>query len=70
MDNIMIERLWRTVKYEEIYLKEYNSVGELKRALKVYFDFYNNERSHSSLGGKSPAEVYFEGLELKQAVGW
>ena len=70
MDNIMIERLWRTVKYEEIYLKEYDSVRELKRALGAYFNFYNYERSHSSLDGKSPADVYFEGQDLKQAVGW
>jgi len=70
MDNIMIERLWRTVKYEEIYLKEYDSVKELKMALKAYFNFYNYERSHSSLDGKSPADVYFEGRELKQAAGW
>lgn len=70
MDNIMIERLWRTLKYEEIYLKEYDSVGELKKALRSYFNFYNYERSHSRLDGKSPADVYFKGQELKQAVGW
>ncbi len=58
MDNIFIERLWRTVKYEEIYLKEYQSVVELKAALKKYFYFYNHVRPHSSLGGKTPAEVY------------
>ena len=70
MDNIMIERLWRTVKYEEIYPKEYDSVKELKTALRAYFNFYNYERSYSSPGGRSPADVYFKGDELKQAVGW
>jgi len=58
MDNIMIERLWRSVKYEEIYLKEYASVMELKQSLKRYFNFYNNERSHQSLNGMTPGEVY------------
>ena len=59
MDNIFIERLWRSVKYEEIYLKEYESVRELTDCLKVYFDFYNNERTHSSLGAKTPSEIYW-----------
>ena len=59
MDNIFVERLWRSVKYEEVYLKEYQSVGELRRALKRYFEFYNNERPHQSFGGQTPAEVYY-----------
>ena len=58
MDNIMVERLWRSVKYEEIYLKDYQSVAELIAALKVYFAFYNHERPHQSHGGATPAEVY------------
>ncbi|MDQ6962211.1 MAG: IS3 family transposase, partial [Mariprofundaceae bacterium] len=57
-DNIMIERLWRSVKYEEIYTKEYASVGELIAALRTYFLFYNNERRHSGLEQKTPAEAY------------
>lgn len=57
-DNIFVERLWRTVKYEEVYLKEYDGVRDAKAQLKRYFDFYNNERSHQSLGYKTPAEVY------------
>lgn len=57
-DNIMIERLWRSVKYEEVYIKDYETVDELVRALRSYFDFYNNERPHSTLKGKTPAEVY------------
>lgn len=68
MDNIMIERLWRKVKYEEIFLKEYESVAELKRALNTYFDFYNYERPHGSLDKKSPADVYFTDKELKKAA--
>ena len=58
MDNIMVERLWRSVKYEEVYLKEYPSVRELRQSLKRYFDFYNNERPHQSFHGMTPAEVY------------
>lgn len=58
MDNIMIERLWRSVKYEEVYLKEYENVDALVRALTKYFEFYNHERPHQSLNGQTPAEVY------------
>lgn len=58
MDNIFIERLWRSVKYEEIYTKEYSSVTELVQALKVYFEFYNSERTHQSLDDLTPSEVY------------
>lgn len=59
MDNIFIERLWRSVKYEEIYLKEYASVEELIKSLKVYFDFYNNHRPHATFDGKTPADIYW-----------
>ena len=58
-DNIFIERLWRTVKYEEIFLNDYSSISEAKEKLKKYFDYYNYERHHQSLGYKKPAEVYF-----------
>ncbi|RKZ91134.1 MAG: IS3 family transposase [Gammaproteobacteria bacterium] len=58
LDNIFIERLWRSVKYEEIYIKEYSSVNDLIQALKVYFDFYNTKRPHASLGIRTPGEVY------------
>jgi len=58
MDNIFIERLWRSVKYEEIYLHEYQNVKELIVALKKYFNFYNFERSHQSLDDQMPIEVY------------
>lgn len=68
MDNIFIERLWRTVKYEEVYLKEYDSVAELKKSLKTYFHFYNYERPHKSLGRKSPADIYLAEQKLKRAA--
>jgi putative transposase len=60
-DNIFIERLWRTVKYEEVYLHDYQSIREVKEGLKKYFRFYNEERFHRSLNKKTPAEVYFGG---------
>src|SRR5659263_687729 len=59
MDNIMIERLWRTVKYDDIYLKDYQTVEQLLAGLRIFFDYYNNERPHSSLDDRTPAEVYF-----------
>jgi len=58
MDNIMVERLWRSVKYEDIYIRDYVSVEDLVHGLKRYFDFYNNERPHQSLQSRTPAEVY------------
>ena len=66
MDNIMVERLWRSVKYEEVYLKEYLSVAELIDGLRQYFTFYNNERPHQGLDNKTPAEVYWSGAESLQ----
>jgi len=68
MDNIMVERLWRTVKYEEIYIRDYETVEELIGGLREYFWFYNNERPHQSLGGKTPAELYFDRSELRKAA--
>ncbi len=58
-DNIFVERLWRTVKYEDIYIKDYEAVPELKTGLANYFSFYNHERRHQSLGYQTPAEVHF-----------
>jgi putative transposase len=60
-DNIFIERLWRTVKYEEVYLHSYETVEEARRRLAEYFVFYNTERLHSPLGYQTPQEVYFGG---------
>ncbi len=57
-DNIFIERLWRTVKYEDIYLKGYMNMKEAREGLKEYFKFYNEERFHQSLGYKTPCEIY------------
>ncbi len=60
LDNIFNERLWRTVKYENIYLKHYRDITEAKRGLTEYFDFFNNKRFHSSLNDLTPAQVYFK----------
>jgi putative transposase len=57
-DNVFVERLWRTVKYEDVYLRGYEAVPELERGLAAYFAFYNHERLHQSLGYRTPAEVY------------
>jgi len=57
-DNIFAERLWRTVKVEEVYLRDYQTVAEARYHLSRYFEFYNNERLHQALGYRSPAEVY------------
>lgn len=58
LDNIFVERLWRSVKYEEVYLKEYDSVRAAREALRAYFLFYNEERLHQSLAYRTPAQVY------------
>lgn len=65
-DNIFVERLWRTVKYEEVYLKEYLDVWEAEKSLGKYFYFYNHERPHQSLGNQTPFEVYQAGLKTKE----
>jgi len=59
MDNIFTERLWRTIKYEEVYLKDYATVLEAKENIAEYIQFYNYERKHQSLNYKTPAEIYF-----------
>ena len=59
-DNILVERLWRTVKYEEVYLREYGDGHELIRSLRRYFEYYNYRRPHRSLGYKTPAEAYHQ----------
>jgi len=61
LDNVFVERLWRTVKYENVYLNWYEGVKECREGLKQYFRFYNNERKHESHGYRRPAEVYFTG---------
>jgi putative transposase len=59
-DNIFVERLWRALKYEEVYLKSYQTVREAEREIGRYFAFYNQERLHQSLGYKTPAEIYHD----------
>lgn len=59
LDNIYIERFWRSLKYEEIYLNDYDSVSDLKKSVAEYIEFYNHKRFHQSLDYKTPAEVYF-----------
>jgi len=59
MDNVFVERLWRTVKYEEVYLKDYADGQEARQELGRFFRFYNTERRHQSLDKRTPAEVYF-----------
>ena len=60
MDNIFTERLWRTVKYEEVYLKSYDSVAEAIENIGQYLQFYNEERPHQSLRYRTPAGIYFQ----------
>jgi putative transposase len=58
LDNVFVERLWRSVKYEDVYLKRYETVRQLRAGLGAYFGFYNGQRRHQSLGYRTPAEVY------------
>jgi transposase InsO family protein len=62
LDNVFIERLWRTVKYEDIYLKDYTMADELIEGLERYFTFYDQERFHQALDYRTPWQVYREGL--------
>lgn len=59
LDNIFTERLWRSVKYEEVYLSDYASPREAREGLARYFGFYNTERPHQALGNRRPSELYF-----------
>ena len=68
MDNIFIERLWRSVKYEKIFLEEFKTVPQLLSGLKEYFEFSNFERPHQSLVGKTPAEIYWGRDVVKKAA--
>jgi putative transposase len=68
LDNIFIERLWRAVKYEEVYLHEYENVREAVEGLRRYFGFYNHQRFHQALGYKTPAEVYGESLNSRRLL--
>jgi len=67
-DNVFVERLWRSVKYEEVYLKAYESVSETRASIGRYLDFYNGRRPHSSLDGTTPDHAYFTPLPIPMAA--
>jgi putative transposase len=67
-DNVFVERLWRSVKYEEVYLRAYDSVGEARASIGRYLEFYNRKRPHSSLGARTPAQVHLDGLPMDVAA--
>jgi putative transposase len=67
-DNVFVERLWRSVKYEEVYLKAYDSVSEARASIGRYLDFYNCRRPHSSLDDATPDQAYFNPLPLRMAA--
>jgi putative transposase len=67
-DNIFVERLWRSVKYEEVYLKAYAGVGEARASIGRYLEFYNARRPHSRHGGRTPDRAYFDNLPLAAAA--
>jgi putative transposase len=66
-DNVFVERLWRSVKYEEVYLNAYESMSEAKKSLQKYFKFYNQNRKHQTLKAK-PDQVYYESIKLPEAA--
>jgi putative transposase len=67
-DNVFVERLWRTIKYEEVYLRAYESVSDARASLARYLDFYNRRRPHSSLDRRTPDEAYFDQPTLRAAA--
>jgi len=67
-DNVFVERLWRSIKYEEIYLKAYDTVGEARASIGRYLAFYNGRRPHSSLDRKTPDQAYFDRLPQTAAA--
>jgi len=67
-DNVFVERLWRSVKYEEIYLRAYDTVGEARASIGRYLAFYNGRRPHSSLDRKTPDQAYFDKLPQTTAA--
>ena len=62
IDNICIERFWRSLKYEEVYLNDYKSIYELRNSIENYMEKYNSKRLHSAIGNKTPNEVYFKAI--------
>jgi len=67
-DNVFVERLWRSIKYEEVYLRAYDSVSDARASLGRYLDFYNRTRPHSSLAARTPDRAYFDNLPLLVAA--
>jgi putative transposase len=67
-DNVVVERLWRSVKYEEVYLRAYSGVSEARGSIGRYLNFYNGRRPHSSLGAKTPDQAYFDNLPVAMAA--
>ena len=67
-DNVFVERLWRSIKYEEVYLRAYDSVSDARASLGHYLDFYNNRRLHSSLDGMTPDQAYYPPLPFRLAA--
>ncbi len=67
-DNVFVERLWRSIKYEEVYLRAYDSVGEARQSIGRYLEFYNGRRPHSSLDGMTPDQAYFAELPIRMAA--
>ncbi len=67
-DNVFVERLWRTIKYEEVYLRAYDSVSEARASIARYLAFYNGGRPHSSLDGRPPDEAYFGAQAMATAA--
>jgi len=68
IDNVFVERLWRSVKYEEVYLKAYETVAEARTGIGTYFQFYNNERRHQGMNRYTPDQVYMGNVEWPQAA--
>lgn len=68
IDNVFVERLWRSLKYEEVYLKAYESVAEARQSIATYMRYFNSERRHSSLGRKTPDHVFFNHQLLQEAA--
>jgi putative transposase len=68
LDNVFVERLWRSVKYEDVYLKAYSSLGDARQGLRDYFEFYNSQRRHQSLDRRTPDDVYWTTLPRRQVA--
>ena len=68
IDNVFVERLWRSVKYEEVYLKAYETVAQARTGIGTYFQFYNSERRHQGMNRHTPDQVYMGNVEWPQAA--